>query len=204
MTKGEESDKPSSEEADPPTRDRGVLTSADRDFINNPDSYGRTSAYERQQYIRERVCNSLYDFKYLRRYLRESDDNQPLEDFFSSETDVGGARIPGKALGDVLAFVYAVTLEVAEDRSFFETLLEDAIAQVEAEHDRTVRTFRFEVEQELVLPWDKIKTEAAQRGGLTPRLRRSIMHHLTQSPHEIDTEEAVNLLQSGVETLDSS
>lgn len=52
-------------EIDTPHEKRGILSAADRRFLQNPDDYSRQAANEREDRIVERIRNAMLDFRYL-------------------------------------------------------------------------------------------------------------------------------------------
>lgn len=52
-------------------RERGVLSSADRQFLRSPEEYSRQATHEREKAIRKRVWNAILDFELLANMPRE-------------------------------------------------------------------------------------------------------------------------------------
>ena len=65
-----------------PHEERGILSPADREYLQHPEDYSRQAANEREQRIVERIRNALLDFRYLAdpefpdEYLEESFGDQ--------------------------------------------------------------------------------------------------------------------------------
>lgn len=62
-------------------QERGILTGADREYLQNPEEYSRQASYNRQQKITERVQFALNDFPLLATRL----DDGVLEDVLAAE-----------------------------------------------------------------------------------------------------------------------
>lgn len=88
---------------------RGILTSADREYLNDPDSYSRQAAYNREQAIRERLQRAFRDFPLLMKAL----DDDVLDDllapeWISEELDDGSTEAGSKISSDAITLPYAV------------------------------------------------------------------------------------------------
>lgn len=78
-----------------PDRDRGVLSTDDRDYLTGRKNLQRDSERNARKRIRDRVRNGLYDFEYLTTNLEErdvtqlvTDDGEPNEQVFEAAEDV--------------------------------------------------------------------------------------------------------------------
>lgn len=115
-------------------RPRGLLSSADREYLADPEEYVETrtrqSAKERRDFTEERVRNGLLDFSLLLAHL----DKDGAEDLLSMGEGEESERILD-GLRDTLAFIYYATHDRPEPFDF-ETLLETAVNRAnEREHD---------------------------------------------------------------------
>lgn len=96
------------------SRKRGVLTPADREFIQNPDEYSRQATYNRETEIQRRAANALLDYPLL---IEFGEYDAVLE-----EVDSGLVE----ALKAQVAFVY----KTAKEAGFHaEDLIDDAIEE---------------------------------------------------------------------------
>lgn len=83
-----------------PDRERGILTTDDRDYLTGRKSLQSDSERNTRKRIRDRVRNSLYDFEYLAAVLEERDVTQLVTE--SGETNEQAFD----AAEDVIAFIY--------------------------------------------------------------------------------------------------
>jgi len=77
-----------------PDRDRGVLTTDDRDYLTGRKDYTENSKRNARLRIRNRTRDSLYDFNYLNKHLANKDitqlginDGEVDENVFSAAAD---------------------------------------------------------------------------------------------------------------------
>lgn len=93
--------------------ERGILTKADREYLQNPEEYSRQASYNREAKIRERLQRALLDFPTLATEL----DDSVLEDLlsaerFSQELDDGTtehiSKIPSENMGLPFAAVFLI------------------------------------------------------------------------------------------------
>jgi hypothetical protein len=60
-------------------RERGILSTADRDYLREPDKFSRQSSYQRRDAIRQRLKDGFVDFRLLFHRL----DDETINDVFS-------------------------------------------------------------------------------------------------------------------------
>jgi len=78
----------------PPDRDRGILTTDDRDYLIGRKDLAEDSERNTRLRIRKRTRNSFYDFDYLNEHLANKDitqlaigDGEVDENVFSAAAD---------------------------------------------------------------------------------------------------------------------
>ena len=184
-------------------RGRGILTASDRKYLKlseaeQKEQYSAPARSQRRSAMSDRIQNALLDFQVLQDELEDEIRDEVFNSILGSDVDSKGEfnLVGGRAIQMALAFLYSGTLDYSADRGLFKMLLEGGVESAEQDRDRTVKMFQFEVEPEMVLPWDVIEEQVEHR-GVTPRVRRSIMHHLMESPEAIDTDAAVEYLKQG-------
>ena len=64
--------------------ERGILTKADREYLQSPDEYSRQASYNREQAIRERLQRAFNDFPPLAKKL----DDSVLDDLLAPDRTV--------------------------------------------------------------------------------------------------------------------
>jgi len=83
-----------------PDRQRGILTTDDRDYLSGRKTLQSGSERNTRKRIRDRVRNALYDFEYLTADLEERDVTQLVSDSDGTNEQVF------EAAGDVIAFIF--------------------------------------------------------------------------------------------------
>ena len=110
---------------DSTSRDRGILTEADREFLSlsedeRKEQYTAPSRSQRRKAIRERIENALLDFPQLARQV----DDDVLEDVFGpdrgaididGETAVGSTISEGQALDVPFGLMFLLRVAVADE-----------------------------------------------------------------------------------------
>jgi hypothetical protein len=117
-------------------RPSGVLTEADREFLeSNGDYYegenARQKRYQRRRGIRGRITQSLLDFQHIRTYLDDKLRGQIFD-----EPEKNGAESDTEfraAIQSLLAWLYLGCREAGID---FEHLLETAVTRAEEDYQR--------------------------------------------------------------------
>ncbi|MFB6127057.1 MAG: hypothetical protein ABEJ79_07180 [Halolamina sp.] len=120
------------------SRDRGILTDADRAYLRGERTYGSEQAERNARArIRDRVWNAALDFELL---LAELDDHD-RELVFGKRADRGDPTAVFDALVAATAFCYRAVEDTDLD---FETVLREAINVAAARDDRGA-TVEFDV-----------------------------------------------------------
>jgi|APHM01.1.fsa_nt_gi hypothetical protein len=113
-------------------RDRGVLSTADRQFIRSPEEYSRQGTYERRTAIHERTANAVLDYPLLVEF----------EEYDSVLDEVDRGLVDG--LKAQIEFVY----KMANEAGFHaEELIDDAVEEAKASRIDVLRR-RFESDPE--------------------------------------------------------
>lgn len=85
-------------------RERGILSTADRDFLrSDPDDYSRQARHAREEAIRERVTNAVLDFTLLFEHL-EHDQREEIFPPAYTHTEIGDPDFEA-GVRDTLAFI---------------------------------------------------------------------------------------------------
>ena len=111
-------------------RDRGILTTADRDYLMNSEEYSRQAAHARQKSIRKRTQDAIKDFEILYEYL--SDDQR--ERILTPRQDEGEFQEAVLLDRGFMSAIAWVIEQKGKDR--FEEILERAITHVLADERR--------------------------------------------------------------------
>lgn len=173
----------------------GLLTDGQREFLQEGYTVGEGSSTERvtRSRIRNRVQNGILDFALLAEQLDPADQQKAFDNFLGEgaaehEFNVEG----GQAIRALLELLYVGVTEYgdrSEGKALFEELFEAAVERAEFKRENAVKNVEFEVETELVLPWEKLQSEIEHR-GVTPRAKRSLEYHLQHNQGEIDVQAA--------------
>jgi hypothetical protein len=123
-------------EQDDDTRDRGILTKADRKYLRGERDLTKGSASNRRMKIRNRVMNALADFELLTHNLAPGDRKQLFEidpDSIREEHASEGVTVKKEERGigfleNIVMFVYMVCRDWGLD---FEALIERAVRKAE-------------------------------------------------------------------------
>jgi hypothetical protein len=91
-----------------PDRDRGVLSTDDRDYLTGRKSLQPDSERNARKRIRDRVRNGLYDFEYLTTNLEQRDVTQLVTDDGEANEQVF------EAAEDVIAFLFRMCAHAPE------------------------------------------------------------------------------------------
>lgn len=91
-----------------PDRDRGVLSTDDRDYLSGRKNLETGSERNARKRIRDRVKNGLYDFDYLTTNLEERDVTQLVSDDGEANEQVF------EAAEDVIAFLFRLCSHAPE------------------------------------------------------------------------------------------
>lgn len=121
-------------------RPRGILSSADRDYLKNPDSISRQAQYNRREAIIERTQNAIYDLALLKSQLPQNlredvfDDGRVYNDFSSSLAFLflgltDGTRANMSDTEIIEHFVSGAVKSVFEER---ELMVEDVSVSIDA------------------------------------------------------------------------
>jgi hypothetical protein len=189
------------------SRDRGILTPTDREYLLGEKTYeAETSELHRRAEIRDRVVEAVADFQLLLERLGAEDREKVFDRILgngveepSSRYNIEGAR----SIKDGLAFLYLGILEYSDPddgHPLFGELLEAAVEDVEMDRGNTVKDIEFDVQTQMVIPWDELKKTMDTR-GVSPRAKRSLDYHLKENRENIDTEEAQEYLHEYYELL---
>jgi hypothetical protein len=129
-------------------RPRGILTKADRRYLENPEEYSNQGAYERRQAIRERLYESLYDFSLL---VNELDEETRREVFAGEGED--DREQPINVLHSVVALLYLGLTDTVEPDDWvndaFRTMIARGVKRAYFERGYSVEnvTVNFEVKR---------------------------------------------------------
>jgi len=137
-------------------RKRGVLSQADRDWLQNPDEYSRQAGYQRKRKVRQRLHNAILDFGLVteldperRREIFELEDVAAEGDGDKTDMRIG--------LEVMLTFIHQLVVDDGADvekipgvpghksRSF-ERSLRNALEHAYLEHDLVLEQLHLEVE----------------------------------------------------------
>lgn len=168
-------------------RDRGVLSSSDRQFLRSPEQFSRQATHQRKNAIRERGYNSLLDGSVLlehttpdqRREIFDawkdfaepvsdpSDEDRP--DHFADPAESRGKMIEQaraeSAISSWLAFLY---LGLSESDGFdFESALRTGINRAEESRGRIVADLDFHVDTRERRSLDELKSRFDRQARLT-------------------------------------
>lgn len=154
-------------------RPRGILSSADRQYLRNPDEYSRQAAHERKKAIRERVWNTVLDFGLLSELSRdrrqsilrsndpEKSEGKPVSHFdleaslawmlaFAHQlsTDLGVPVEPNPPHDELKSRTFEIALEEGLGRAYTEDSLvvEDVTLRVDAQHVPGLNRIRNRIE----------------------------------------------------------
>ena len=120
------------------SRDRGILTDADRAYLRGDRTYGSEQAERNARArVRDRVWNAVLDFELLLADLSDHD----RELVFGKRADRGDATAVFDGLVAATAFCYRATDDTDLD---FETVLREAVNVAEASEGRAA-TVEFDV-----------------------------------------------------------
>lgn len=90
-------------------RGRGILTEADREYLQNPDEYSRQASYNREQAIRERLQRAFRDFPLLVRALSDGAlDDLLAPERTTEELDDGTTANRSQISSEAVTLPYAV------------------------------------------------------------------------------------------------
>lgn len=120
---------------------RGILTQADREFLQGEKDLTAQSARNTRRRIRNRLYYALQDFQLLWRYLSDDD----LEQVFACDSDEK-RRVIRSSVQDMIAFAI---LGLGENDDLYTRRVKDAIEQAAYARDRHV-TIGLGVEEELM------------------------------------------------------
>ena len=89
---------------------RGILTKADREYLQDPDEYSRQAAYNREQAIRERLQRAFNDFPPLATELDDSVLDDLLAPEWQTKENEDGNTVTGSKLqSEVITLSHGVT-----------------------------------------------------------------------------------------------
>lgn len=138
-------------------RDRGILSTADREYLRGEREFGSEQAERNARArVRDRVYEALLDFELLVEHLSERD----RELVFADRVTEGGRG--ATALLSAVAFLYR---GVGDTDVPFETVLAEGISLAEADDDRSV-TVDFELTFD-ALRADRLREKLREEGTLT-------------------------------------
>lgn len=170
-------------------RDRGILTSADRSFLNGEAELRNEQSRRDARYrIRNRLSNAILDFQILLNSLDEKDSESVFENLLSQN----GEEIelaPNHELIQAITFLY----EGIESQGFdFEEVLELAIVRSETRQGRVVQDIEIQI---------NIDSETPDPNELLERLRSG--EDLSDAELDIlvresDFDDLKNLIKDGI------
>lgn len=170
-------------------RDRGILTSADRSFLNGEAELRNEQSRRDARYrIRNRLSNAILDFQILLNSLDEKDSESVFENLLSQN----GEEIelaPNHELIQAITFLY----EGIEGQGFdFEEVLELAIVRSETRQGRIVQDIEIQI---------NIDSETPDPNELLERLRSG--EDLSDAELDIlvresDFDDLKNLIKDGI------
>jgi hypothetical protein len=170
-------------------RDRGILTSADRSFLNGEAELRNEQSRRDARYrIRNRLSNAILDFQILLNSLDEKDSESVFENLLSQN----GEEIelaPNHELIQAITFLY----EGIEGQGFdFEKVLELAIVRSETRQGRVVQDIEIQI---------NIDSETPDPNELLERLRSG--EDLSDAELDIlvresDFDDLKNLIKDGI------
>jgi hypothetical protein len=168
-------------------RDRGVLSSSDRQFLRSPEQFSRQATHQRENAIRERGYNSLLDGSVLlehttpdqRREIFDawkdfaepvsdpSDEDRP--DHFADPAESRGKMIEqARAESGVRSWLAFLYLGTSESGGYdFEAVLRRAIERAEESRGRIVTDLDFQVDTRERRSLDELKSRFQRRARLT-------------------------------------
>lgn len=134
-----------------PDRDRGILTTDNRDYLSGRKTLQPGSERNTRNQIRDRVRNGLYDFDYLTRELEERDVTQIVTDDGETNDQVF------EAAEDVIAFLFRLCAHAPEtagrstdDR--FREVLQNGIEKGAKELNNEYEVLDFKLDLQYGLP----------------------------------------------------
>lgn len=170
-------------------RDRGILTSADRSFLNGEAELRNEQSRRDARYrIRNRLSNAILDFQILLNSLDEKDSESVFENLLSQN----GEEIelaPNHELIQAITFLY----EGIEGQGFdFEEVLELAIVRSETRQGRIVQDIEIQI---------NVDSETPDPNELLERLRSG--EDLSDAELDIlvresDFDDLKNLIKDGI------
>lgn len=127
-----------------PDRDRGILTTDDRDYLSGRKTLETGSERNARQRIRDRTRNALYDFEYLAAELADKDVTQlATEDGVANEQMFTAAE-------DVVAFLFRLCQHAPDTESYttddrFREVLRNGIEKGLAD-EHTILDFKLDLQ----------------------------------------------------------
>lgn len=103
-------------------RPRGILSKADRRYLNNPDEYSKQAGYERRRAITERVHETLHDFPLL---VSQLDEELRAEAFEDGDLEHKDHTI--NVLSSAFAFLYLGITDTVEPADLAKDAFENAV-----------------------------------------------------------------------------
>jgi len=139
-------------------RPRGILSPADRRYLNNPEEYSDQAAYERRQAIITRVHEALHDFSLL---VSELDEERLGEAFRDRDLDHKDHTI--NVLSSAFAFLYLGITDTVEPadlgKDSFENLVADGVKQAYLQRGDSVRNVTVDIEVETGPPLEELREQ---------------------------------------------
>lgn len=104
-------------------RTRGILSEADRRYIDNPDEYSKQAGYERRQAIIQRVHEALHDFPLL---VSEIDEDSRAKAFEDRDLETKDHTL--NVLPSAFTFLYLGVSDTVEPSDLAKDAFEDMVA----------------------------------------------------------------------------
>jgi hypothetical protein len=196
-------------------RPRGILSEADRQYLNNPDEYSKQAGYERRQAIIQRIHEALHDFPLL---VSELDGDSRAQAFEDGNLENKDHTI--NVLSEAFAFLYLGITDTVEPTDLAKDAVEGiaadgvrraynrrgvSVADVEVNVEVTLGEPLSELEErdELSYPEAKQLLESGRLSGLPAEERLEILRDSIQS-ERADKVGAFSTLSSRGEDTDSN
>lgn len=134
-----------------PDRDRGILTTADRDYLSDRKDMVSGSERNTRQRVRDRTRDGLYDFEYLTEGLEDRDVTQIVTDDGEANERVF------EAAEDVIAFILRMCAHAPETagqstEDQFRAILENGLEKGVKELNQKYELLDFNLDMQYGLP----------------------------------------------------
>lgn len=170
-------------------RPRGILSEADRRYLNNPDEYSKQAGYERRQAIIQRIHEALHDFPLL---VSELDGESRAKAFEDGDLETKDHTL--NVVPSAFTFLYLGITDTTEPsdlaKDAFEDIVGDGIKQAYLQRGDSVRKVTVDIEVETGPPLEEILEQdelgmielmqLIEAGELPPKEATELLNELLQ------------------------